>query len=290
MGAGALVRRALTDGRRHIEGGQGRSTDAGRLAGRGAFDKGPRADYAALFVATPPAPEALTVDLATLRRRNLDHVAIECDLPVDWLKGVLSSTDAEVARPAHVALGLHLQPRGVVVATGTLEVGFDVPCGRCLAPAAVAETGKIVATYVPAASAKARPGPARPAAAADDEDDGLGLSEDDLDTWTYEGVVLSLEAMVAEQVKLAYPMRVLCVRGDACRGLCSGCGADLNVQAPEGTTCEACGRRVPRTPVADPPSAAAGASAAGAAGEPTPTEEDERPESPLSAALKKLMS
>jgi uncharacterized metal-binding protein YceD (DUF177 family) len=252
------------------------------------------------------APEAITVDLAALRRRNIDHHAVDCVLPVAWLRGVLSGTDAEASEPAHVALGLHLQPRGVVVATGTLQVAFDVPCGRCLTPAPVGETARIVATFVPAASARGRSAPVAGGSEDEiDDENALGLSEDDLDTWTYEGVTLSLEAMLAEQVKLVYPMRVLCARGDDCRGLCSNCGADLNAQAPEGRTCEACGRPVPRTPVADPPSslrpghsAAAAARAGGPDLEPDagvdldPQAEPDidRPESPLAAALKKLRS
>jgi uncharacterized metal-binding protein YceD (DUF177 family) len=245
-----------------------------------------------LAVTGSSAPEALTVDLATLRRRNIDHHAIDCTLPVGWLASVLASTDASVSQAAQLALALHLQPRGVVVATGTLQVGFDVPCGRCLSAAAVAETSRIVATYVPATAPRGRPTPSK--ADEDDDEGGLGLTADDLDTWTYEGVTLSLEAMVAEQVKLAYPMRVLCTRQDACRGLCSGCGADLNAQAEDGTTCEACGRRVPKTPVADPPSAQAGP--LGAAGaetlDPAGIEGDapDRPENPLATALKKLIS
>lgn len=252
------------------------------------------------------APEALTVDLAALRRRNIDHHAVGCELPVAWLRGVLSSTDAEASQPAQVALGLHLQPRGVVVATGTLQVAFAVPCGRCLTLAPVGETARIVATFVPAASPRGRAAP-DPGGSKDDGDDenALGLSEDDLDTWTYEGVTLSLEAMLAEQVKLVYPMRVLCARGDDCRGLCSNCGADLNAQAPDGRTCEACGRPVPKTPVADPPSSVpSGASAAAASRASGPDLEPDagvhaardaepdpdRPENPLAAALKKLMS
>lgn len=231
------------------------------------------------------APDALTVDLSTLRRRHIDHHEIATELPVPWLAAVLASTDAEVAAAGRLDLSLHLQPRGVVVATGTLEVAFHVPCGRCLAPSPVEEAARIVATYVPAAAANAARAETR--VDADDDEDGLGLSGDELDTWPYEGAVLSLQAMVSEHVKVAYPMRILCERGEDCRGLCSNCGADLNQQAPTGLTCESCGRAVPRTPVAE---AGVGDGGAHAASADSALQGEDAPESPLAAALKKLMT
>ena len=57
--------------------------------------------------------------------------------------------------------------------------------------------------------------------------------------------------LVAEQIKLAYPMRALCSRGEACRGLCSNCGAALNEVPVSVRVCPSCNCAVPATPVAD---------------------------------------
>jgi hypothetical protein len=121
----------------------------------------------------------------------------------------------------------------------------------------------VTATYITAAAAAAHC-----AVAAGDNEDGIGLGEDDLDTFTYDGPTVDLSAMVAEYVKVAYPMRALCPRGEACRGLCSNCGASLNDQA-RGPRCAACGREV-------------------GDGEGPPQAGETPSEGPLAAALRKL--
>ena len=192
-----------------------------------------------------PPPESLRVDIATLRRRGVDHTEVATDLPPTWLSHVLSDTDAEVVEAGRVSLALHIQPDGIVVAQGRLDIAFTVPCGRCLDPAAVVDVAEIVATYV-AAGSERDPAVQRAALARQlgaDEDDEDGLSEEDLDTWVYEGTHLPLSPVVAEHVRLAYPMRALCTRGEQCRGMCGSCGADLNA-AQTATACPQCGNPV----------------------------------------------
>ena len=75
---------------------------------------------------------------------------------------------------------------------------------------------------------------------------------------------------MVEHVKLAYPMRALCERGEACRGLCSNCGAPVNELPAEITHCPHC-HRILLGPVAGD-QGDAGLDA----------------ESPLAAALKKI--
>ena len=58
--------------------------------------------------------------------------------------------------------------------------------------------------------------------------------------------------MVEEQILVAYPIRALCVRGEACRGLCMHCGANLNEQPPA-TRCAVCGTPGARVPVVAAP-------------------------------------
>jgi len=40
---------------------------------------------------------------------------------------------------------------------------------------------------------------------------------------------LDLDAPICDEILLSFPMRILC--RDDCRGLCAGCGADLNKEA-----------------------------------------------------------
>jgi uncharacterized protein len=212
------------------------------------------------------APADLRVDVAALRRRGVDRHRVEVDLPAAWLDEILADTDAEVSDPGHVELELQLPVDGPVIVTGDLRAHFEVPCGRCLDPAQVSADTRASATYVPAGSVDA----AALHREIDDEDD-LGLSEDDLDTWTYDASTVDLSTMITEYVKVAYPMRALCSRGEACRGLCSNCGAKLNEQ-PNAPRCAACGHVL--TPVTGAPEAA---------------DADAEPQDgPLAAALRKL--
>jgi len=215
---------------------------------------------------TPPALEALRVDLAALRRRGVDQHEVEATLPVPWLQAALRDTDAEVESEGRVSLRLQIQPEEVVVAQGTLSVDFTVPCGRCLAPASVDGDTEIVATFMPSAMIANDPeyDPEE-----DDPPDGSA------DMWPNDRPVLSLEPMVSEQVALAYPMRALCERGEACRGLCSNCGYELNALPPAVRTCPQCHNEVPLTPVAS----------GDAAGE---SRDERKPEGPLAAALRHL--
>ena len=52
---------------------------------------------------------------------------------------------------------------------------------------------------------------------------------DAVDLFPLDGPVVDLAEVAREQVDLALPLRVLC--RDDCRGLCPGCGADLNREA-----------------------------------------------------------
>ena len=210
------------------------------------------------------SPPGLRVDVAALRRRGVDRHPVGVDLPTDWLGAILGDTDAEVRDPGHVDLQLMLPVDGPVIVSGTLKAHFDVPCGRCLDPARVTADASVTATYIPATGAAAPV----PAAADAEDEDGVGLDEDDLDTFTYDGPIVDLSVMVAEYIKVAYPMRALCPRGEACRGLCSNCGAPLNEQ-PLAPRCAACGREV-----------------GGAEG--IPQDGETEAEGPMAAALRKL--
>ena len=220
---------------------------------------------------------ALRVDLAAMRRRAEDRRELDLMLSTSWLGAVLEDTDAEVRAAGRVAMSLSLQPDGIIVVQGRLSVGMEVPCGRCLDPAAVDGSADILATFLPASVAAERASTMRYAdeVEGDEGEDGIALHEEDLDTWSYEGTALALDGLVAEQIKLAYPMRALCTRGEECRGLCSNCGAALNELPASVRVCPSCHCAVPATPAA--------------ADDPAPGAESGEPprEGSLAAALKK---
>lgn len=95
--------------------------------------------------------------------------------------------------------------------TGRLKAQVEFDCDRCLKPVTVPVSQDFDLLYIPV--------PSRPR-----EETELGV--DDLEVAFYQGQSIDLDDVVREQVELALPMARLC--GEACRGLCSQCGADLN--------------------------------------------------------------
>lgn len=214
--------------------------------------------------ASDSSEAGLAIDVAALRRKGIDRQAVAVDLSTDWLAQTLSDTDAMTEEAGRIEVELLLPTEGAVVAHGSLTVRFDVPCGRCLQPAHVDGSTMVHATFV-----HARALPQSGPTGEEEGEEGIGLTDEDLDTWLYDGVTVDLAKMVSEHVKLAYPMRALCPLGEACRGLCSNCGTDLNVKPPVGGHCAACGAEV-----------------AAVAGEPQGQGDKE---GPLAEALRKLL-
>ncbi len=173
--------------------------------------------------AAPPPPESLRVDVSAMRRRGETHGRVEADLPALWLAHALADTDAEVRDGGTVSFDLNLPGDGPVIVSGQLAVSFVVPCGRCLEDAVVDGNSRIDAMFVPSGTAVARQ---------DDDEDGLALDDEALDSWPYDGRFIDLAGVVTEYVKVAYPMRALCEKGEACEGLCSGCGNNFNEVPP----------------------------------------------------------
>jgi uncharacterized protein len=95
---------------------------------------------------------------------------------------------------------------------GSLQGSLESTCSRCLKDfrLPVRHEFNIVLSPKPA-----------PSNAATEE-----LRPEDLGLSYYSGEEIDLAPLVREQVLLALPTRPLCAEN--CRGLCSGCGADLN--------------------------------------------------------------
>jgi uncharacterized protein len=58
------------------------------------------------------------------------------------------------------------------------------------------------------------------------DEDESGLRIEDLELSTYDGAEVDLSPLINEQILLGLPTRPLC--SDECRGLCPGCGTNLN--------------------------------------------------------------
>ena len=117
-------------------------------------------------------------------------------------------------RPIEVDLEVHREADHVRVA-GSIRVAARLVCDRCLEdyPWELDQPFETVLL----------PGSGQPA------EDERELSESELDYEFFDGEVIDLEQLVAEEILLALPLQSLC--SDECRGLCPGCGANRNRQA-----------------------------------------------------------
>lgn len=128
-----------------------------------------------------------------------------------------------------VAFQLEVRPiEGALVVRGSISGTFQLTCGRCLGLATITvDDPDLRLTYLPRAETEPV------------EEEQLSL--EDLDTYTFSGEEIDLEPLVREQLVLAIPMAPQCK--DDCKGLCSGCGADLNLKA-----CDCSASVAPTTP------------------------------------------
>jgi uncharacterized protein len=124
--------------------------------------------------------------------------------------------------PAHIEGRLDKLERRILVHAST-RASLTAPCGRCLSPTAVTVPVDFDLTYVPADVLADEVG---------DHDDRGGapaagsFEPSAVNEETYSGKTIDLGPAVREQLLLALPGYPVCQ--EACKGLCSVCGANLN--------------------------------------------------------------
>lgn len=151
----------------------------------------------------------LTVDLGQLQRAS----RLEIDAQVDPADPLLAGSDVRLSQPLEVRLEAQ-QAGADVVVRGRVAGAVEIACARCLKPVRQVLDEEVTFLFVEGLD---------PAAA--EAEEVYPLPE--------KGHILDLGPAVREHVLLGAPRFAVCE--EACRGLCPGCGADLNE-----TTCE-CG-------------------------------------------------
>ena len=111
-----------------------------------------------------------------------------------------------------VALEIEPDDREVWV-HGRLAATMPQTCSRCLEPFEIPVDSAFELRYVPEVAG----------AAGSEERE---VAEDDLTTAYYKNETLDLGELMHEQFVLALPMKPLC--SETCKGLCPGCGTNLN--------------------------------------------------------------
>ena len=109
-----------------------------------------------------------------------------------------------------------VRPRaGVFLVSGRLRIPVDYRCSRCLAPFAGELTADFDVSFRSDAGEEALP--------ADGE---VEIRSEEMGTISFDGDEIDLGRFAEEQIVENFPMQPVC--SDGCKGICAGCGADLN--------------------------------------------------------------
>lgn len=95
---------------------------------------------------------------------------------------------------------------------GRVTARLQVECDRCLKPVELPVESSFKLEYVTPEDYQAQ--------------QAIELTQADLDLSIYDGEVLDIDELVAEEILLAIPDQVLC--NENCKGICVRCGADKN--------------------------------------------------------------
>jgi uncharacterized protein len=119
--------------------------------------------------------------------------------------------ELELARPINVDLEIQRRADHIRV-LGNIKGVLQVACHRCLNPFPWPLDEKVDLFLVEEQKAP--------------EEEEIELDEDALEYEFFDGQTIDIDQLVAEQLFLSLPFKVVC--SDDCRGLCPNCGANLN--------------------------------------------------------------
>jgi uncharacterized protein len=122
--------------------------------------------------------------------------------------------ELKLARPLNVAVEINRRTDHIRV-TGTIEGVLEVACHRCLTPFPWPVNEPIDVFLIE----EGRVG----------GEEEIELEAEEMSYEFFDGEIIEVDQLVAEQVFLALPVKVLC--SENCLGICPGCGANLNEEA-----------------------------------------------------------
>ncbi len=130
------------------------------------------------------------------------------------------SRDGSMAftRPVQVRIRATLAGESILI-EGHVQTTVRLPCSRCLEPFELMIDTDFSATAV---ATHQEAGDGR-------SNDEIELSADEMEVIPYTGDSIDLSDEIAQQIIMALPYKPLCQ--DACKGLCSRCGINLNHHA-----------------------------------------------------------
>lgn len=148
---------------------------------------------------------AMKINLSQIKKRLGATETVEF---VEEIKGDFLPKQVRLNGPVKVKATATNTGDSILV-KGKLEVPVTMQCNRCLADFGTEFSAKFEEEYYPVL----------------DETEGNPILEKDFAT--YQNNLIELTPLVEETILLSIPMKPLCQ--DACQGLCSRCGQDLNI-------------------------------------------------------------
>jgi uncharacterized protein len=149
----------------------------------------------------------LLLDVSQMREA---HAQVERTVSAD---GLASDADVfGVSGPVRLSASIQ-KDRQQYRLKGTVQATLELECSRCLVAYQMPVDEPFEVLYLPHADAKT--------------DGEVEIEDDDLSTAYYRDQVIDLGQLVMEQFFMVVPMKPLC--SEACRGLCSMCGTNLNI-------------------------------------------------------------
>ncbi len=160
----------------------------------------------------------MQIHIGSITDNGLDLDQREDAAAFSLLSAVAADGSVIFTRPIHVRIHATLSGKTLLI-DGTVESDVRMPCSRCLEPFDMKIETDFSGTAVPEIQAMIDPG------AVDD----IELAATDMAVIAYSGDSIDLRGEIAQQIIMALPFKPLC--RNACKGLCSRCGADLNQTA-----------------------------------------------------------
>lgn len=134
------------------------------------------------------------------------------ELEGGWYRRFLTAEEDESLALQQTVVSCHVSRMGeTVFLEGKIESVVETLCCRCLEAVRLPVSVAFRYTLVPVK---------------ENIRENMELRTEDLDFGFYEGEVVDLSPLIYEQIMLQIPIKVLC--GEACKGLCPQCGANLN--------------------------------------------------------------
>ena len=140
----------------------------------------------------------MVIDVKKLKRSGKESCSFHFDYEAD--DSAITLPDAEYSRPVSVKNGTLTLGGNEVWAEGEIEYFVSTKCSRCLDDVIFHNIVEFDETF-----------------SEDDNADGAYL---------YSRGLVDLTEMVNEKLLLSFPVSVLCK--EDCKGICSGCGVNLN--------------------------------------------------------------